>query len=147
MVDVGAKAVTRRRAVAIGEVAVKPATLKLLKDRKLAKGDALAAARIAGIMAAKRVDALIPLCHSLALDTVEVSFSFGKDRIFIRAGAQTHSKTGVEMEALTAVAVAALTLYDMCKSADREMVIGPILLAQKSGGKSDFIREGLPAWA
>ena len=140
MVDVGAKPVTRRQAVALGEVVLLPATLKLLKERKLAKGDALAAARIAGILAAKRVDSLIPLCHSLALDCVDVSFSLGKDRVHIRASAQTHSKTGVEMEALTAVSVAALTIYDMCKSADREMVIGPIFLAQKSGGKSDYVR-------
>lgn len=144
MVDVGRKAPTRRSAVALGEIRLKPEVLRLLKEHKIAKGDALAAARLAAIMAAKKTGELIPLCHPLGLDCIEVAFLLEKDRIVIRARASLEGKTGVEMEALTAVSVAALTIYDMCKSADKEMVIGPVYLAKKSGGKSDYEKAGMP---
>lgn len=144
MVDVGHKAPTRREAIALGEIRLKPGVLRLLKERKMAKGDALAAARLAAILAAKKTDELIPLCHTLDLECVEVSFLLEKDRIVIRASARAEGKTGVEMEALTAVSVAALTIYDMCKSADKSMVLGPSYLARKTGGKSTYEKAGLP---
>ena len=125
-------------------MAVSPAVLALLKSGKMPKGDVFAAARFAGILAAKRVDGLIPLCHTLKLDFVGVEFRLAKDRILIRARAAAKGRTGVEMEALTAVSVAALTVYDMCKSADKTISIGPIFLAQKSGGRSGtFERTGI----
>jgi len=143
MVDVGGKSVTAREAVALGEVRLSPEVLSLLREGKTAKGDALACARLAGILAAKKVPELIPLCHSIRLDSVEVSFLFKSDGILIRSRARAEGKTGVEMEALTAVSVAALTLYDMCKSADKGIVMGPIYLARKTGGKSDYEKTGI----
>jgi cyclic pyranopterin monophosphate synthase len=140
MVDVGAKAATRREAVAAGRVTLPRETLRLLKDGKLPKGDAFAAARIAGILAAKKVDQLIPLCHTLPLDSVSVDFSFEPGGVLVRARAALTGKTGVEMEALTAVSVAALTLYDMCKSAGPGIELGPIYLEKKTGGKADYVR-------
>jgi len=137
MVDVGAKQVTSRLARAGGLVRMQPATLALVRDRKLAKGDVLEVARLAGIMAAKRTSELIPLCHPLALDSVSLSFDFpDESSIAIEAQVRVAAKTGVEMEALTAVSVAALTIYDMCKAIDRGMTIERIELIEKSGGKS-----------
>ncbi|MBF0181030.1 MAG: cyclic pyranopterin monophosphate synthase MoaC [Magnetococcales bacterium] len=143
MVDVSAKPETERVAVAGGEVAMAPATLRLILDRGLAKGDVLETARLAGIMAAKQVDRLIPLCHQVNLASVRLEFEpdHAGSRILIRAWAKTTGRTGVEMEAMTAAAVAGLTIYDMCKAVDREMVIGAIRLLEKSGGKSGhFLR-------
>jgi cyclic pyranopterin phosphate synthase len=142
MVDVGAKAATARQARASGQVRMAAATLRLIRDRKVGKGDVLEVARLAGIMAAKRTSELIPLCHPLPLDSVEIAFAFPDDQtVSIEAIARVTARTGVEMEALTAVSVAALTIYDMCKSADRGMTIGPIRLEEKSGGKSGhFVR-------
>jgi cyclic pyranopterin phosphate synthase len=138
MVDVGAKDETERVAVARASVRMRPETLRLIRDRKVAKGDVLAVAQLAGIMAAKRTADLIPLCHPLALTSVEVTLSCDDSRsaVEIEATCRLRGKTGVEMEALTAASVAALTVYDMCKSADRAMVIGEVRLVHKSGGKS-----------
>jgi len=142
MVDVGAKDATQRTAVAEGFVAMQSETLALVVSGTAPKGDVLAAARIAGIMAAKRTSELIPLCHPLALSkaSVELAPSESPSGIHIRAEVSVTGPTGVEMEALTAVAVAALTLYDMLKAADRGMEIGSIRLAKKSGGRSgDYV--------
>ncbi len=137
MVDVGSKPVTERMARASGLVRMSPATLTLARDRRLAKGDVLEVARLAGIMAAKRTAELIPLCHSLPLDSVSIDFSFPDDgTVAIEAVARVSARTGVEMEALTAVSVAALTIYDMCKAVDRGMTIGGIQLEEKTGGRS-----------
>ena len=136
MVDVGAKAVTARTAEASGYVQMSPATLAAIRERRTPKGDPLETARLAGIMAAKRASALIPLCHSLALSHADVQITLVDDGAKIWATASTSAQTGVEMEALTAVSVAALTLYDMCKAIDREMVIGEIKLERKTGGRS-----------
>jgi cyclic pyranopterin phosphate synthase len=137
MVDVAAKPETRRQARASGWVRMAPATAALIRDRGLAKGDVLEVARLAGIMAAKRTSDLIPLCHPLSLSAVTVDIVFeGPDRLRIESTVVVHARTGVEMEALTAVSVAALTVYDMCKSVDRAMTIEAIRLEEKSGGKS-----------
>lgn len=136
MVDVGGKSAAAREAVAFGQIEVGPVAMAALRDGKTPKGDVLAAARIAGIMAAKKTHELIPLCHPLGLDVVEVSFRLEGERVLIKARASVHGKTGVEMEALTAASVAALTIYDMCKSAGKDMTIGPIFLGRKSGGRS-----------
>jgi cyclic pyranopterin phosphate synthase len=137
MVDVGEKQVTRRMAQASGRVTMAVETLQLIRDKKAAKGDVLEVARLAGIMAAKRTAELIPLCHPLPLESVTIDFSFVDDRtLAIEATACVESKTGVEMESLTAVSVAALTVYDMCKGVDRGITIGPIQLEEKSGGRS-----------
>lgn len=138
MVDVGAKAVTARRAVAAGRVTMKAATLARIRDGAAAKGDVLGVARLAGIMAAKRTAELIPLCHPLGLNSVTVDFSLDEaaSAVEIRAVCAVTGRTGVEMEAMTAVSIAGLTIYDMCKAVDRGMVIGEIRLIEKSGGKS-----------
>ncbi|MBE7507415.1 MAG: cyclic pyranopterin monophosphate synthase MoaC [Planctomycetia bacterium] len=137
MVDVSAKKVTRRRAVASAQVKLRPATLKLIHDGKIPKGDVFAVARLAGIQAAKETSRLIPLCHPLPLDHVELEISAKRpDRVIIRAEAAVGGKTGVEMEALVAASVAAMTIYDMCKAVDRGIEIGPIRLEEKSGGRS-----------
>ena len=137
MVDVGAKAVTIRLAVARGQVSMQPETMKLITNRQVAKGDVFEVARLAGIMATKRTSELIPLCHSLGLDSVKIDFKSSSDTtVEIEATVGVQGRTGVEMEALTAVSVAALTIYDMCKAVDRGMTIGPIYLQEKSGGKS-----------
>lgn len=143
MVNVGTKDDTVRIAVASGGVRMLPATLEKIKSNQVKKGDVLAAARIAGIMAAKKTPDLIPLCHIILLNSVEVSFEFaGEDYVKITATAESTGKTGVEMEALTAVAAAALTLYDMCKAVDRGMTIEAVRLEKKSGGKSGtYVRE------
>lgn len=144
MVNVSEKSVTQREAVAVGKIRMGPAVIDLVRKRNMSKGDVLSTARLAGIQAAKRTDELIPLCHSLALDLIEVSFDVRHDCIQIQATVRSTGKTGVEMEALTAVSVAALTVYDMCKSIDKTMTIGPIFLMKKTGGKSgDFVREGI----
>lgn len=138
MVDVGDKAVTMRTAVAAATVLMRPATLRLIAGGGLAKGDALATARLAGIMAAKRTAELVPLCHPLALAHVDVRLTprVGRAAIDIEASVRCEGKTGVEMEALTAVSVAALTVYDMCKAVDRDIEITAIRLLRKAGGKS-----------
>lgn len=138
MVDVTAKAVSERVAVAVGRIAMKPETLRLVLENGMKKGDVLACARIAGIMAAKKCAELIPLCHPVPLTHVGVMFmpDTEKSEIRIEAQATALGQTGVEMEALTAVSVAALTLYDMCKAADKSMHIEGIFLKSKSGGKS-----------
>jgi cyclic pyranopterin phosphate synthase len=138
MVDVSKKPATRRMAVAQGSVFMQPATLNLIMEGNTPKGDVLAVARLAGIMAAKRTAELIPLCHTLALDHIAVEFSCDNQRsaIDITASAQVNGPTGVEMEALTAVSVAGLTIYDMCKAVDRSMRLSDIRLTHKSGGKS-----------
>jgi cyclic pyranopterin phosphate synthase len=137
MVDVGDKPVTRRTARASGHVRMAAGTLSRIRDNGLAKGNVLEVARLAGIMAAKRTADFIPLCHPLPLESVTVDFSFPDETTLgIEAVAQVDGKTGVEMEALTAVSVAALTVYDMCKSIDRGMTIEQIQLEEKSGGRS-----------
>jgi cyclic pyranopterin phosphate synthase len=134
MVDVGAKEVTERVAVARATVRMQPATLKLIATRKAAKGDVLAVAQLAGIMAAKKTPDLIPLCHPLALNSVDVKLTLDAKRnaVDIEATCRLKGRTGVEMEALTAASVAALTVYDMCKAIDKSMVIGGIRLLKKT---------------
>ena len=141
MVDVGDKDVTSREAVARGHVSVQPETLRLIKEGLMKKGDVLTIAQLAGIMGAKKTSELIPLCHPLPLDRVDVELELdeAESRIEITATAKTTARTGVEMEALTAVSVAALTLYDMCKSVDRGMRIEAVRLVKKSGGRSGDI--------
>jgi cyclic pyranopterin phosphate synthase len=138
MVDIGTKGETERIAVARASVTMQASTLKLIATKKAAKGDVLAVAQLAGIMAAKRTPELIPLCHPLSLSSVDVKLSLDKKRsaVDIEATCKLKGRTGVEMEALTAVSVAALTVYDMCKSVDRGMVISEVKLLHKSGGKS-----------
>ena len=140
MVDVGAKAVTRREAVARGGILIAPAALELIRSGKIAKGDPLQTARLAGIMAAKRTAELIPLCHPLPLSSVDVELRPRSDGYDIEATARTTAQTGVEMEALTAVAVAGLTIYVMVKAVDKTMVIGEIRLVRKSGGRGGTYR-------
>jgi cyclic pyranopterin phosphate synthase len=143
MVDTSAKADTAREARASALVRMRPETLALIRDRKLAKGDVFEVARLAGIMAAKKTSDLIPLCHPLPITGVTVDFApVGEDVLRIEAGVKVFGKTGVEMEALTAVSVAALTVYDMCKAVDRGMTVERIQLEEKSGGKSGhFVRQ------
>ena len=138
MVDVSPKPMTQREAVASGRVIIGPDAFNLLINSKTSKGDVLAVARIAGIMAAKKVETLIPLCHPLTLQQVKIDFTpdSGKNAIEILARAKAKGATGVEMEALTAVSVAALTIYDMCKSAEKNITIEKIQLDYKTGGKS-----------
>jgi cyclic pyranopterin phosphate synthase len=142
MVDVGAKAVTARRAVARGVVRMQPETARAIADGAVPKGDGLAAARIAGIQGAKRPSELIPLCHPLPLDTasVEAEVDAAAGRVTITAEARATARTGVEMEALTAATVAALTVYDMVKGLERGVEIAEVVLVSKSGGKSDYLR-------
>jgi cyclic pyranopterin monophosphate synthase len=136
MVDVGGKAVIRRTATAAGRVLMSRETIRALREKALPKGDALNTARIAGVMAAKRTPDLIPLCHGLNLISVNLEFMVRDEEIEILAVARASDRTGVEMEALTAVSVAALTLYDMCKAVDQEMVIGDVKLLEKT--KEEF---------
>jgi cyclic pyranopterin monophosphate synthase len=136
MVDVGAKPVTDRQAIARGAITMSATALKLIRRGEVAKGDPLQAARLAGILAAKQTASLIPLCHPLPLTHVSVDLTPAKSGYAIEARVRTSAQTGVEMEALTAVAVAALTIYDMVKAVDKGMVIGDICLVEKSGGKS-----------
>ena len=142
MVDVGGKPVTRREAQAGGEILVSPEVLQKIRDGSMKKGDVLAVAQVAGIMAAKRSWELIPMCHPLPLTRVNLSFRLGTDRVEILSTVACSGVTGVEMEALTAVSVAALTIYDMCKAVQKDMKIQNIRLLRKSGGKSgDYIAE------
>ena len=141
MVDITQKADTKRLAVAKGSVVMKPETLELIEQGRMAKGDVLSTAKTAGIMAAKKTPELIPLCHPLLLTDIEVELALNKEKsaVEITATVKTTGKTGVEMEALTAVSVAALTIYDMCKAVERGIKIQDIRLARKSGGKSGSI--------
>ncbi|MDH3997899.1 MAG: cyclic pyranopterin monophosphate synthase MoaC [Desulfuromonadales bacterium] len=144
MVDVGAKEVTQRVAVARGAVTMQPDTLTRILDQKIEKGDVFAVARLAGIMAAKKTPELIPLCHPLALNSVAIEFfpDRSASRVEIEATVKVSGRTGVEMEALTAVSTAALTIYDMCKAIDKLMTLDHIRLIEKSGGRSGhFQRE------
>ena len=141
MVDVSGKETTVRRAVASGRVLLSPVTIETLRTRSTPKGDPLEIARIAGIMAAKKTPALIPLCHQINLSNVNVTVEFTADGIVLTAEAVTNAQTGVEMEALTAVSVAALTIYDMCKAVQKDIVISDIRLESKTGGKQDYQRK------
>ncbi|HOQ09201.1 MAG TPA: cyclic pyranopterin monophosphate synthase MoaC [Syntrophomonadaceae bacterium] len=142
MVDVSGKADTERVAEARAAVRMQPETLEAIRSGGVKKGDVLAVAQVAGIMAAKQTSSLIPMCHPLMLTSVDISFSFDTDnnRIVIHSQVKTTGKTGVEMEAMTAAAVAALTIYDMAKAIDRWMVIEEVLLLEKSGGKSGHVK-------
>lgn len=148
MVEVGAKSDTIREAVARGEVVMHPQTLSLIKAGNMAKGDVLGVARIAGIMAAKETPRLIPMAHPIAITGANIDFNFKlPNTVEIEARVRTTGKTGVEMEALTAVSVVALTIYDMCKAVDKQMVIQNTRLIKKTGGKSGtFVREGEQPW-
>jgi len=144
MVDVSNKPATEREAIARGAVYMKKDTINLITDRKIPKGDVFGAARFAGIIAAKKTSELIPLCHPLNITSVGVDFSVDKrkNKVDIEAKVKTTGQTGVEMEALTAVSVAALTIYDMCKAVDKGMIISDIMLMEKRGGKSgEWIRQ------
>lgn len=146
MVDVGDKPATERRAVASGRLSMAPATLRAVLDGDLPKGNVVEVARVAGIQAAKRTAELVPLCHPLPLTHVDVDVEPDGDGLRVRACVATHAPTGVEMEALTAVSVALLTLYDMCKAMQRDMTLGAIRLEEKSGGRSgDWRRAQEPA--
>lgn len=137
MVDIGSKADAAREAIARGEIWLQPATLALIRSQRIAKGDVLAVAQVAAVMAAKQTPSVIPLCHGLLLTGVEVDFDIeAEDHIVIEVRVRTVGKTGAEMEALTAVAAAALTVYDMCKAVDRGMHVEHVRLMRKSGGKS-----------
>ncbi len=144
MVDVSEKEITSRIAVARGTIRMRPKTLALILEEKIAKGDVFSVARVAGIMAAKKTSELIPMCHPLSITSVKIELAAQQKpaRVDIEATGGVSGKTGVEMEAMTAVAVAGLTIYDMCKAVDREMNLGEIRLVEKSGGKSGtFIRK------
>jgi cyclic pyranopterin phosphate synthase len=138
MVDVSEKEVTSRIALARGTIHMRPKTLELIRQGKVEKGDVFSVARVAGIMAAKKTSELIPMCHPLNITSVQITLTpeSAPARVDIEASVRVSGKTGVEMEAMTAVAVAGLTIYDMCKAVDREMTIGEIRLVEKSGGKS-----------
>jgi len=141
MIDVGGKQVTLREAIVEGRMTLKPRILELIRKNKIPKGNVLEAAKIAGILAAKKTPEIIPLCHPIPIEFMTVDIALGKNEISIKATVRGQAKTGVEMEAFTAVAAAALTIYDMCKALDREIVIKEIRLMKKSGGKTgDYIR-------
>ena len=142
MVNVGGKAKTERKAIAFGCVKTSPETIALIKDGKTPKGDVFNTARIAGIQGAKKTSELIPLCHNIFISCIKIDFAMDLNTVYITATASSTSETGVEMEALTAVSVAALTIYDMCKSIDKKMVISDIHLVRKSGGKSGSFHGG-----
>ena len=144
MVDVGGKAETRRLAIASGRIRMSPEALAAIRAGDAPKGDVLAAARIAGIMAAKKTAELIPLCHPLALDSVTVDFAFEEDALRATASAALTGRTGVEMEAMTACLIALLTIYDMAKALDKAMVIEDVRLIEKQGGKSGHWRAAAP---
>ena len=141
MVDVSGKESTKRRAVASGRVLLDPETIEGIRSRRNPKGDPLEIARIAGIMGGKRTAELIPLCHPLNLSKLNVETNLEEYGVYIEAEAVTTSQTGVEMEALTAVSIAALTIYDMCKAVQRDIVVSDIMLIEKYGGKSDYLHE------
>ncbi|NLV75812.1 MAG: cyclic pyranopterin monophosphate synthase MoaC [Tissierellia bacterium] len=142
MVEVGHKEDTRRVAVATGKIYMKEKTISLIKDGLIDKGDVLSVAQVGGIMGAKRTSQLIPMCHNINLTGVDIRFNILEDVIEVESEVKTIGKTGVEMEALTAVSLALLTIYDMCKAVDKDMVIGDIKLMKKFGGKSgEYIRK------
>jgi cyclic pyranopterin monophosphate synthase len=142
IIDISKKPVTLREARAAARIRLKARTLELIRKKKIPKGDIFTLAQCAGILAAKKVDELIPLCHALPLEYAGISFKLEKDGIIIFARCKTRSKTGVEMEAMTACAIAALSIYDMCKSIDRGAVIEEVKLMEKSGGKSGDYKRG-----
>ncbi|MFS0555366.1 cyclic pyranopterin monophosphate synthase MoaC [Brevibacillus sp. 179-C9.3 HS] len=143
MVDVSEKDVTKREAVAESQISMKPETLARIREGRIEKGDVLAVAQVAGVMAAKKTWEIIPMCHPLPLTGIDIQFAFVDETTLMISGTvKTTGKTGVEMEALTAVSVAALTVYDMCKAMDKEMIIGPTSLQLKTGGKSGDFRRG-----
>ena len=144
MVDVSDKCDTTREAVAVGSVSMKNETLQRIKEGSISKGDVLAVAQVGGIMGAKSTSQIIPMCHPIMISGCDISFEidFDNNKVNIRATTKTVGKTGIEMEALTAVSVAALTIYDMCKAIDREMVINNIMLVKKTGGKSGIFERG-----
>jgi cyclic pyranopterin phosphate synthase len=148
MVDIGSKAKTFREAVARADVRMKPETLSLVKSGGAKKGDVLGVARVAGIMAAKETSRLIPMAHNIAINSIKIDFKYREpDTLLIQAMVSTSGQTGVEMEALTAVSVAALTVYDMVKSADKDIIVNNIRLAKKEGGKTGiYYREGEKIW-
>ena len=146
MVDVSEKCDTVREAIAIGSISMKMETIERIKEGSISKGDVLSVAQVGGIMGAKSTSQIIPMCHNIMISSCDISFHIDYEnlKIEITAAAKTIGKTGIEMEALTAVSVAALTIYDMCKAIDREMIINNIMLVKKSGGKSGiFERKGL----
>ena len=138
MVDVGDKRETKRTALAKGYIQMSEETLETIKNGGIKKGDVLSVAQVAGIIGAKKTWDLIPMCHNILINGADISFELGEDRIWVEAEVKTTGKTGIEMEALTAVSIACLTIYDMCKAIDKRMVIGDIKLIKKTGGKSDF---------
>jgi cyclic pyranopterin phosphate synthase len=142
MVDISGKPSTHREAIAKGSVYMKPETLRLIEGRKVPKGDVLCVSRIAGIMAAKKTGELIPMCHPLNIALIDIDFNLDskKSKIDIKACVKILGQTGVEMEALTAVSLAALTIYDMCKAVDKEMIISDIVLIEKKGGRSGVFK-------
>ncbi|EJL43214.1 cyclic pyranopterin monophosphate synthase accessory protein [Brevibacillus agri] len=143
MVDVSEKDITKREAVAESKIVMKPETLARIREGRVEKGDVLAVAQVAGVMAAKKTWEIIPMCHPLPLTGIDIRFAFENETtLALEACVRTTGKTGVEMEALTAVSVAALTVYDMCKAMDKGMVIGPTCLVSKTGGKSGDFRRG-----
>ncbi|SHK19086.1 cyclic pyranopterin monophosphate synthase MoaC [Tepidibacter formicigenes] len=141
MVNVGEKDDTKRVAIARGSIKMKKETVDLIKEGLIKKGDVLSVAQIGGIMGSKKTSDLIPMCHNIFLTGADIKFNILEDEIEIQASVFTFGKTGVEMEALTAVSMAALTIYDMCKSVDKDMVIDNVRLVKKTGGKSDYIRK------
>lgn len=142
MIDVGEKKITKREATARGEILLSPETIELIRQGKIPKGDVLNCARIAAVLAVKKTPQLIPMCHPLRITHSKIDFDLGKAEIDIRAEVSAVDRTGVEMEALTAVAVAALTIYDMCKGVDKTLEISYIRLLKKTGGRSgDFLRK------
>lgn len=141
MVDVSKKDITERKAIAVGEVKMKPSTLEMIKNGEMKKGAVLETARISGIMGVKKTPDIIPMCHPLLISGIDLEFEFkDEDKIMIKAVVKNSGKTGVEMEALTGVSVAALTIYDMCKAVDKSMIINDIKLEYKSGGKSGVFK-------
>ncbi|MDO4588786.1 MAG: cyclic pyranopterin monophosphate synthase MoaC [Fusobacterium sp.] len=141
MVDVSEKNETQRKAIARGYIKMSASTIEAIKNGKLKKGDVLSVAQVGGICGAKKTWDLIPMCHNILLTGADINFKLEEDRVWIEATVKTTGKTGVEMEALTAVSIAGLTIYDMCKAIDKYMVIGDIKLVSKTGGKSDFLLE------
>lgn len=145
MVDIGEKKITERVAVVEGKVLLKPSVIRAINERKIPKGDVLEAARVAGILAAKKTPSLIPLCHPIPIEYADIEFSVENREIKIKTTVKGVTKTGVEMEAFTATAVSALTIYDMCKALDREIVISEIKLVKKTGGgRGTYIRQQKP---
>lgn len=146
MVDVSEKPLTQREAIARGSVYLKPETITLIKEKAIKKGDVITVAKVAGIMAAKRTAELIPMCHPLNITSVglDITISEEEKRLDIEARVKTVGPTGVEMEALTAVSIAAMTIYDMCKAVDKEMIISDIMLIEKRGGKSGEFKRRTP---